>query len=281
MRVLVAGAGWLGSAVARALVARGDQGIALRRDPARAAALAAPGITPLALDLTSPDAASRLPEFDAVVACQSAGGDTAEAYRGAYVEANRTLLAAAARHGARKLVYTGSTGVFGQRNGDVVNEATPPAPASPSAEVLVEAERLVLWGSGGVPACLLRFSGLYGPGRAGVITRVREGRLCLGPGDDAFMNFCHLDDAVTFVLAALDRGEAGATYHGSDAAPTRRREVVTWIAGQLGVKPARSESPAGGPNRAIDSTRTRQLLGVTLRYRSFREGLAPLISAAR
>ncbi len=96
------------------------------------------------------------------MACQSAGGDTAEACRAAYVEASRTLLAAAARHGARKMVYTGSTGVFGQRGGEVVSEATPPTPASPSAEVLVEAERLVLWGSGGAPACLLRLSGLYG-----------------------------------------------------------------------------------------------------------------------
>lgn len=279
MRVLVAGAGWLGSAVARALASRGDEAIALRRDPARAAALAAPGITPLALDLTSPDAVARLPKFDAVVACQAAGGDTTETYRAAYIEANLTLLAAAARHGARKLVYTGSTGVFGQRDGTVVSEATPTAPASPSAEVLVEAERLVLWGSQGVSSCLVRLSGLYGPGRPGLLTRVREGRLALGPDDDAFMNFCHLDDAVSFVLAALDRGERGAIYHGSDAAPTRRREVVNWIAGRLGIRPARSEAPAGGPNRAIDSTLTRQTLGVTLRYPTFRDGLAPLIAA--
>jgi nucleoside-diphosphate-sugar epimerase len=146
--------------------------------------------------------------------------------------------------------------------------------------VLVEAERLILWGSQGVPACLLRLSGLYGPGRAGVLQRVRSGALALGPGDEAFMNFCHLDDAVIFVLAALDRGEPGATFHGSDAAPTKRREVVTWIAGQLRIQPARSEVPAGGPNRAIDSTKTRQALAVTLRYPTFREGLAPLIPPA-
>ena len=278
MRVLVAGAGWLGSAVARALTARGDEVIALRRDPARAEALRAPGVTPLALDLSAPGAAARLPDFDAVVACQSAGADTAEAYRAAYVEANVTLLEAAARTGARKLVYTGSTGVFGQRDGEVVTEATPPAPSSPSAEVLVEAERLVRGAAPGVPACLLRLSGLYGPGRAGVLQRVRSGALALGPGDEAFMNFCHLDDAVALVLAALDRGEPGATYHGSDAAPPRRREVIEWVASRIGVEPARSATAAGGPNRRIDSAWTRQALGVTLRYPSFRDGLAPLIA---
>ena len=281
MRVLVAGAGWLGSALARALAARGDQVTALRRDPARAAALLAPGITPLALDLAAPGAAERLPAFDAAVACQSSGADTVAGYRAAYVEANRALLAAAARHGARRLVYTGSTGVFGQRDGSLVTEVTPPAPASPTAEVLVEAERLVLGAGPGAPACLVRLSGLYGPGRAGVLERVRAGRLALGPDDDAFMNFCHLDDAVAFVLAALDRGEPGATYHGSDAAPPRRAEVVEWISTRLGIVPPRGATPAGGPNRRIDSAWTRRTLGVTLRWPTFRDGLAPLIGAAR
>jgi nucleoside-diphosphate-sugar epimerase len=281
MRVLVAGAGWLGSAVARALAARGDEVIALRRDPGRAAALAAPRIAPLALDLTAPGAAEKLPRFDAVVACQSAGGDTAEAYRAAYVEANRSLLDAAARHGAARLVYTGSTGVFGQRDHSVITETTAPAPSGATAEVLVEAERLVLGRAPGVPACLLRLSGLYGPGRSGVLQRVGSGLLALGPGDDAFMNFCHLDDAVALVLAALDRGAPGAVYHGSDAEPPRRREVVEWVARQIGVEPSRSASPATGPSRRIDSTWTRRALGVTLRYPTFRDGLAPLITRVR
>ncbi len=279
MRVLVAGAGWLGSVVARSLAARGDQVIVVRRDLGRVEALRAPGITPLAVDLAAPGAATRLPPFDAVVACQSAGADNAEAYRAAYVEATRTLLEAAARHGARRLVYTGSTGVFGQRDGSLVVETTPPAPSSPTAEVLVEAERLVRGAAPGVPACLLRLSGLYGPGRSGVLQRVRSGVMALGPGDDAFMNWCHLDDAVSFVLAALDRGEPGAAYHGSDAAPPRRREVVEWVARQLGIEPPRSGVAAGGPSRRIDSTWTREVLGVTLRYPDFRAGLTPLIPA--
>lgn len=281
MRVLVAGAGWLGSAVAKALTSRGDEVVALRRDPARVEALRGPGVTPLALDLSAPGAAARLPPFDAAVACQSAGGDTAASYRAAYVEANRTLLEAAARHGARRLVYTGSTGVFGQRDGSLVTELTAPAPSSPTAEVLVEAERLVRGAAPGVPACLLRLSGLYGPGRAGVLQRVRSGALALGPGDGAFMNWCHLDDAVAFVLAALDRGEPGAAYHGSDAAPPRRREVVEWVARQLGIEPPRSGVAAGGPSRRIDSTWTREALGVALRYPDFRAGLSPLIPAGR
>jgi nucleoside-diphosphate-sugar epimerase len=277
MHVLVAGCGWLGEAIARALVARGDRVTGVRRDPARAAALAALGVEPLALDLSAPGAAARLPAFDAIVACQSSAEDSEAAYRAAYVEASRTLLEAAGRTGA-PLVYTGSTGVFGQRDGSDVDEATPPSPASATARVLAEAEELVLEAAArGARAAIVRLSGLYGPGRTGIAGRVRSGALALGPGDSAWMNFCHRDDAVAFVLAALGRAEHGAVWHGSDARPARRREVVEWIAARLGIPPPRTDRPAAGPDRRILSERTRASLGVQLRWPSFSDGLAQLL----
>jgi len=278
-RVVVAGAGWLGSALARALLARGDEVIAVRRSGAALAPLAAAGARPLALDLAAPGASHALPDgVDAIVACQSSASDSPEAYRAAYVDANRALLEAARRLGVRAFVYTGSTGVFGQRDGGDVTEETSPAPALPSAGVLVEAERAVLEAAArGLPARIVRLSGLYGPGRAGILERVRAGRLALGPGDDAWMNFCHLDDAVAFVAAALDRGEPGRVYHGSDAGPARRREVVEWIAAKLGIPSPHGDGAPPGPNRRIRSEWSRAALGVSLRYPSFREGLAPLV----
>jgi len=280
MHVLIAGCGWLGTALADALVARGDRVSGVRRDPRRAEALRVLGVEPVAVDLATPGVEAVLPaDLDAIVACQSAGADSAEAYRAAYVDANRALLAAAARGGGLALVYTGSTGVFGQHDGRDVDEAAAPVTSGATGEVLAEAEGLVLAAAGrGVPARIVRLSGLYGPGRAGILDRVRAGRLALGPGDGAWMNFCHRDDAVAFVLAALDRGAAGAIYHASDAAPARRREVVEWISGRLGIPPPRSEATPPGPDRRILSVRSREALGVTLRWPSFREGLAPLVA---
>lgn len=281
MHVLVAGCGWLGTALAQVLVARGDRVTGTRRDPQRAEALRSLGIEPLAVDLATPGASGRLPgDVDAVVACQAAGGESVEAYRSAYLAANGALLDAAGRWKLRALVYTGSTGVFGQRDGSTVDEQTPVAPASPTAEVLVEAERaLVAAAARGVPTRVVRLSGLYGPGRYGVIDRVRSGRTALGPGDDAWTNWCHLQDAIATVLAALERGGDGAVYHGSDATPLRRRELVEFVAGRLGVAPARSDDASGGrgANRRISSERTRRELGITLAYPSVREGLAPAL----
>jgi nucleoside-diphosphate-sugar epimerase len=280
MRVLVAGAGWLGSAIARALVARGDDVTAVRRTAARLRELEAAGVEGLALDLSDPRAASRLPEgLEAVVACQSAEGDGAAPYRRAYVDVNRSLLDRFRGGGMRAFVYTGSTGVFGQRDGGEVDESTPPAPASPAAEVLVEAEREILGAAAaGVPAMVLRLSGIYGPGRAWPVDRVRAGALSLGPGDGAWMNLCHLDDAVAAVLGALDRGRPGRVYHASDAHPPRRRELVTWVAARLGIPAPAGGRPYEGADRRIRAERSRGELGLELAYPSFREGVEALLA---
>lgn len=280
MRVIVAGCGWLGTEIARALVLRGDDVTGVRRDPARAEGLAVLGVRPLALDLLSPDAEKRLPSADAIIACQAAVGEGEGPYRAAYLQANAVLLCAAARSAARAFVYTGSTGVFGQKDGSDVDESTLPAPASSTAEVLLDAERLVRGSATGtLKTVVVRLSGLYGPGRIGTVERVKSGALALGEGDRGFMNFCHRADAVTFVLAALDRGAPGAVYHGSDASPPRRREVVEWMSERLGLRAPNREGPTiSGPNRRVLSERTRRELGVELRYPSFREGFSELVA---
>jgi nucleoside-diphosphate-sugar epimerase len=103
-------------------------------------------------------------------------------------------------------------------------------------------------------------------------------------GDEGWTNWCHLDDAVQAVLAVLDRGRDGGVYHGSDAHPARRREVVEFVAGRLGIPPPRSAvgvtGGRRGTSRRILSERTRGALGITLRYPSFREGLAPHLPPA-
>jgi len=279
MHVLVAGCGWLGAEVAARLLARGDRVTGIRSTEAGAAALRGLGLEALALDLAEPAAADRIPPVTAILALQAARGGDEAAYRRAYLLANATLLRAARRLALTALVHTGSTGVFAQRDGSEVDETTPPAPGSRTGDVLAEAERLWLGAArDGLPVRLVRLSGLYGPGRAGVIERVRTGALALGPGDAAWMNFCHRDDAAAAVLAALDRGRDGAVYHATDARPLRRREVVLQIAARLGIPPPeRADGPAAGaPDRRILGARTRVELGLELRWPTLAAGLEPL-----
>jgi nucleoside-diphosphate-sugar epimerase len=278
MHVLIAGCGWLGTAVARELLARGDRVTGLRSTPEGAAALRARGLEALAVDLAGPGSADRVPgSYDAILALQSARGRDAASYRRAYIDANRALVGLAARNGVRALVYTGSTGLFGQRDGSDVDEATPPAPATAEGRVLQEAERALL--DSGSPARILRLSGLYGPGRLWMLDAVHAGRLALGPGDEAWLNSCHQEDAVRALLAVLDRGRDGAVYHATDARPLRRRDLVMALAPRLGATPLSTpaERDPGAPNRRVLGEATRRELGLSLRWPSLLEGLEPFL----
>lgn len=284
MHVVVAGCGWLGAAIGVELLARGHRVTAIRRDPVRASELATLGLEPLVLDLSHPEAHQSFPaDVQAIVGCQSARSNSADGYRSAYWTVNQTLIAAAEALRVQALVYTGSTGVFGFQDGREVNEQTPAAPTGPSAAVLHQAEQLLVDAARrGIPTRVVRLSGLYGPGRWGMRQRVQSGALALGDGDTAFMNFCHRDDAVEAVIGAMLRGTDGVIYHASDADPPRRRDVVTWLAGQLGIIPpvSQQEANSSAPNRRVSAAWTRQQLGLTLKFANFREGFSSVVSHA-
>jgi nucleoside-diphosphate-sugar epimerase len=277
MHVLVAGCGWLGRAVAQRLLERGDRVTGARTTGAGAAELEALGLEALALDLAAPGAADRIPgDVDAILALQAARGGGEDAYRRAYVDVNRTLLEAARRLPLRALVHSGSTGIFGQADGSDVDETTSPLLASASSRLLAEGEALLQDGAAaGLPTRIVRLSGLYGPGRTWMLERVRQGLMGLGAGDGTWMNACHQDDAVTVLLAALDRGRDGAIYHATDAEPLRRRDLVNHVAARLGLAPSRVDLAPGGPDRRVLGLRTRAELQVRLRWPSLREGLEP------
>lgn len=279
MHILIAGCGWLGSAVARKLLARGDRVTGIRSDPERAEQLRSLGITPLVLDLADPESARHIPaDVEVILALQAAQGDGEDAYRKAYLTANRTLLEAARARSIQAFVYSGSTGLFGQTDGSDVVEVTPPQPTTPTGIILWEAEKAILAAANqGLPTRIVRLSGLYGPGRTWLIDRVRRGLMTLGQGDEAWMNSCHQEDAVNTLLAALDHGRHGAIYHATDTLPMRRREVITFIAERLGLQVVPSRATVGykAPNRRILGEATRQELQIHCRWRSLREGLAP------
>ncbi len=149
MHILIAGVGWLGRGIARECLANGWRVSGVKRTPGGLEELAGLGVAPVVADLADPRSMGLLPrDLDAIVACQAASGDAPDDYRRAYLDVNRNLLELAGASRARALVYTSSTGVFGQRDGSDVDETTPAQPAGESSEILVEAERLVL-GAGG------------------------------------------------------------------------------------------------------------------------------------
>jgi nucleoside-diphosphate-sugar epimerase len=175
-----------------------------------------------------------------------------------------------------RLVYVSSTGVYGQA-GDEVDESAPTEPADEAGRVVLEAERLLR--RAGSALIILRFAGLYGPGRLIGAQRLRIGEPV--PGDpDGWLNLIHVDDGARAVRAAAERGEPGTVYNVSDGHPVRRRDFYAHLAGLLGAPAPRFEPEPGARagNRRVSSRRLREELGVVPAYPSYVEGLAASVA---
>jgi nucleoside-diphosphate-sugar epimerase len=184
-----------------------------------------------------------------------------------------------------RFVYVSSTGVYGQSDGEDVDETAATAPAEESGRVVLEAERLLRSRLPG--AIVLRFAGIYGPGRLLRRQAIESGEPLVGDAEK-WLNLIHVDDGAAAVLAAAARGTPGAVYNVCDDLPVRRREFYAELAHVLGAPPPRFVPPAPGTpppphervHRRILNRKLRGELGLALRYSTFSEGLRACVTAA-
>jgi nucleoside-diphosphate-sugar epimerase len=274
MRVLVAGCGYVGGALAERLAREGHAVWGLRRSIGRLPG----GIRPIAADLLDPETMQPLPErLDAVVYAASPDGPSDEAYRAAYVDGVRNVLAVLRDSGpAPRFVLTSTTGVYGQSEGEWVDEESPADAGGFRGERPREGERLVL--ESGLPAVVVRFGGIYGPGRTRLIEEVRQGRAVCRPGVPS--NRIHLDDCAGVLRHVLLLGTPEPVYVAVDREPAELCEIQRWLADRLGVPhPPREEG--GTRSRSVKRCRSDRLVasGYRFRYPTFREGFASLLDS--
>lgn len=275
-RVLVAGCGYVGSALAALLAADGDEVWGLRRVPEGLPA----GVHPLAADLTRPETLAALPPaLDLVLFTAAADGGDDAAYRAVYVDGLAGLLAALRAQGQApgRVLFTSSTGVYGQADGAWVDETSPTEPAGFSGRRMREAEEILA--AGGVPSVSLRLGGIYGPGRHSLIDRVRAGTATCPPAP-SWTNRIHRDDAAGALRHLARHPSPDPVYVGVDREPAESCAVLGWIADRLGVpRPPRGDAPSGrGANKRCRSDRLAES-GYVFRYPTFREGFGALLDA--
>lgn len=280
MRVLVAGLGDVGGRAAGRLVQQGHEVVGVRRS----ATPGPDGVTMVRGDLTDERLAAGLPDtpFDRVLVTVSADGRDPQLYRTAYLEGPVTLLAGLARRGdpVERVVFTSSSAVYGQRDGEWVDEASPTDPTSATGAVLVEAERAIA--DSAFPATSLRLTGIYGPGRTRLLDRVRSGETVLS-SDPSWTNRIHAADAAAACVRLLELGpDAPPVVVGTDDEPATRAAVYRWLAEQLGA-PQPEVDDERAPDRGSKRCRNALLrsLGWTPDYPTFREGYAELLDHHR
>ena len=278
-RILIAGCGDVGSCLGRSLAAEGHTVYGLRR---RTVALPQ-AIRPVVADLTDPGTLRDLPSpLDYVFYTASASGQTEEAYRSAYVEGVRNLLAhiLSQEPPLRRLFFTSSTSVYGQSGGEWVDESSPTEPERFQGRLMLEAEGLLR--ESPVPTVILRLAGIYGPGRTRLIDSVRDGSLKLPRAGRVYTNRIHRDDAAGALQHLMQMKEPEDLYLGVDDAPCDLREVAEWIAQRLATGPQATDDPREPAHRPRASRRCRNTklreTGYAFAYSTYREGYAAVLA---
>jgi nucleoside-diphosphate-sugar epimerase len=181
------------------------------------------------VDITNTAEVSALGEqFDVIVHCASSAGGDAGKYRQIYLEGARTLLGAFPR---ARLIYTGSTSVYAQQHGVLVDETSPANPVHEKGRVLRETEEFVLARHG----IVVRLAGIYGPGRSFLLRKFLAGEAVLDRENDRFINQAHRDDIVSalFLLAERGAGLEGQIFNVVDDQPILASDAYQWLSAHL------------------------------------------------
>ena len=276
-RILIAGCGDVGTALGLMLCERGHEVFGARRSAGR---LPAP-LRPLAVDVTDRGAVERtIPAVDVVVYAVAAGRRDEGAYRRAYVDGVSALLEVLEQRPEppRSAFFVSSTSVYGERGGAWIDETSPLQPRGFSGESLAAGERRML--ASPIPATIVRFAGIYGPGRGWLIERARAGADCAGD-PPRFTNRIHRDDCAGALAHLIGCDEVDDVYIGVDDAPVEECEVMEWLAERLGA-PAprrvhRGEAAEQGSGKRCSNARLRKS-GYRFRYPTYREGYAAVLA---
>lgn len=271
-RLLIAGCGDLGMRLARRLDPRHWCVHGLRRDPS----VLPDTIEPLPGDLTDPASLSAaLGHWDAVIYQATPGARDEQAYRVTYIEGLRNLLE---QISCDRLIFVSSTAVYGQDFGEFVDETSPTGPKAFNGRILLEAEAL----AAGIEArsIVVRFAGIYGPGRDYLISQLRAGRAECRPEPPQWTNRIHADDCAGVLAHLLEATDPAALYCGVDDRPASRCEVLDWLAGQLGVAgPERldTDDARSGQGKRVSNDRLKAS-GYTFIYPDYVHGYGALLT---
>ncbi len=268
-RLLIFGFGYVGKAFGRHMQARGCGVMATARagglnliDPSDASALGKAAATADAILVTAPPDVRGCPGLIALAPVITA----------------RT----------RWIGYLSTTGVYGDRDGAWVFEDSALAAQSMEGARRVGAERD--WLASGLPVCIFRLPGIYGPGRS-PFERLRDGsaRRLVKPGH--VFSRIHLADICSGLEASVARPNPGRAYNLCDDEPASAAEVTAYAARLLGVEPPQEEPFASAALSAaarrfydeckrVSNARAKAELGWRPAYPTYREGLAAILADA-
>ncbi|MDG6779059.1 NAD-dependent epimerase/dehydratase family protein [Thiomicrorhabdus sp. zzn3] len=275
--VLIIGCGGIGCELALTLKEQGHHVYGLRRDISEIPE----GIEPIEADLSH--TSLPFPEnLDYVFYTASAGKHKDVAYYQAYVSGVKHSLHNLEGQNLKRLFFISSSSVFGQNEGEWVTEESPVSGNNFSTKRLLEGEELI--NQSPFPSTIVRFGGIYGPGRTHLIDLVQQGKAhCM---EDVYSNRIHSADCVGMLshLMNLDMQspeKVDSLYIGVDDQPTPSCEVYEWLAEQLNAGYIEHLEPTENSrlmrsNKRLSNAKIRAT-GYNFQYPSYQDGYIELI----
>ena len=264
---LIVGCGYLGKRVAKIWLDRGIPVAALTRTTAGASVLESLGIKPIIGDVTDPQSIASLAKsgpFEGVFHAVGLDRSSGKSMEEVYVHGLKNLLSVLPPGLCPKFLFISSTSVFGQMDGSWINENTPPDATAGSGGVVRDAE--ILLRKERPESVILRFAGIYGPGRLLRGKAIESGEpIPVDP--DKWLNLIHVDDGARAVDLAWDRATPGSTFLVADGKPVLRGDYYRTLAHLLNAPSPKftegTPGSRGGPDashRRIDSRHTQATL---------------------
>lgn len=232
IQILIISCGDIGQRLARRALPLGACVSGLRRNVAQLPV----EINGLQGDITQAESLSVLEGLnpDYIVVTNSAGKSSEEVYRRIYLDGLTNVLARVKPK--RRLLLVSSTSVYGQRDNDWVDEHSETKPEAYSGRIQLQAEALAR--SQVTATTVVRFAGIYGPGRKRLINQVKSGQH--SPAlPEHYSNRIHVEDCAAILLHLILRDLEGNAlapcYLGVDDTPVTMHEIKNWMAEQLGL----------------------------------------------
>jgi len=267
-KILIIGCGAIGTELASVLTKLGHTVTGVKRNPPPGNAT----IDYVRADIRLATDFEQLPtDFDQLFFIVSADGRTEASYRDVYEIGLNNILQKFAHI---PCIFVSSTSVYGQSQGEWVNENSPSQPDNLNSQLIRQAEQHVI--AVNSQNIIVRFSGIYGTGREYLINKAKQSPI-IQHTPPYFTNRIHQDDCIQVLAFLLEKKSASVKlenyYLASDDDPAPMYEVISWLAEQLNcpapiIKPAARNDTQ---NKRCSNQRLKAL-GYVFRYPSYKDG---------
>ena len=279
-RILIVGIGDVGGHLGQMLAHAGHDVVGIRRSDQPLE-----GIEVLSADVSEPETleplAAQAP-FDILVYCVASPVFSKEGYHDFYVRGLNHVLTVVGQQAQlpQHAFFVSSSSVYHQKEGEWVDESSATEPRTFSGKEMLAAEQVLL--NSAIPGTVVRFTGIYGPGRNRLIEQARHGGHC-DPEPPVWTNRIHRDDCVGVLAFLIQRALSNESlddiYLATDNEPTTLFDVLEWLKDRIGDVEPDADVPevTRRANRRCSNARLKAV-GYPFKYSDYQTGYDEILT---